>query len=154
KVIEVSEGSEATDVDITVSDPKESRDVSGRVVDADTGQPVEGVRIEVRGGSSDGLPMNGSGESESGPNGAFRFFRLLPGNNTLFTESIWNKGIVGDPVIFDIRDGDATGIELKVRRGAASISGSAVIEGTNDPKVLTRLSQVFLYATIIFAAPK
>ena len=57
KVIEVSEGSEATDVDITVSDPKETRDVSGRVVDADTGQPVEGVRIEVRGISSDGLPM-------------------------------------------------------------------------------------------------
>src|SRR5262245_22286701 len=154
KVIDVSEGSEATDVDITVSDPKETRDVSGRVVDADTGQPVEGVRIEVRGISSDGLPMDGSGESESGPNGAFRFFGLLPGKYTLFTESIRNMGIVGDPVIFDISDGDATGIELNVHRGAASISGIVVIEGTSDPKVLARLSQVYLYATIILAAPK
>ncbi len=154
KVIEVSEGSEATDVDITVSDPKETRDVSGRVVDADTGQPVEGVRIEVRGVSSDGLPMDGSGESESGPNGAFRFFGLLPGKYTIFTKSRLNNGFVGDPVIFDISDGDATGIELKVRRGAASISGIVVIEGTNDPKVLARLSQVYLYATIILAAPK
>ena len=39
KAIEVSEGSEATKVDITVSDPKETRDVSGRVVDAGTGNP-------------------------------------------------------------------------------------------------------------------
>jgi len=154
KVIEVSEGSEATDVDITVSDPKETRDVSGRVVDADTGKPVEGVKIEVRGISSDGLPMNGSGESESGPNGAFDFFGLLPGKYTLLTKSRLNNGFSGDPVIFDISDGDATGIELKVRRGAASISGAVVIEGTNDPKVLAKLSQVFLYASIILATPK
>jgi len=151
KVIEVSEGSEATDVDITVSDPKETRDVSGRVVDADTGQPVEGVSIEVL--SGDGLPIDGPGKSESGPNGAFRFFGLLPGKYTLFTESRFN-GFVGDPVIFDLSESDATGIELKVRRGAASISGIVVIEGTNDSKVLARLSQVSLYATIILAAPK
>jgi protocatechuate 3,4-dioxygenase beta subunit len=149
KVIEVSEGSEATDVDITVSDPKETRDVSGRVVDADTGQPVEGVRIEVRGVSSDG-----GHESESGPNGEFRVFGLLPGKYALLTPSRWNSGFVGGPVIFDVSEGGATGIELKVRRGTASISGLVVIEGTNDPKVLAKLSQVYLYADINLAAPK
>src|SRR5215471_960537 len=87
KVIEVREGSEATDVDITVSDSKETRDVSGRVVDADTGEPVEGVSIEVRWVSSDGLHMEGSAGSESGPNGAVRFFGLLPGKYALLTKS-------------------------------------------------------------------
>ncbi|HEU0184442.1 MAG TPA: carboxypeptidase regulatory-like domain-containing protein [Blastocatellia bacterium] len=154
KVIEVSEGSEATDVDITVPDPKETRDVSGRVVDADTGQPVEGVRIEVHWVSSDGLPMDRSGTSESGPNGAFRFFGLLPSKYTLFTQYRMNNGFVGDPVIFDVSESDASGIELKVRRGAASISGVVVIEGTSDQKALAKLSQVSLYATVILAAPK
>jgi hypothetical protein len=41
-----------------------------------------------------------------------------------------------------------------VRRGAASISGIVVIEGTNDQKALAKLSQVSLYATVILAAPK
>src|SRR5262245_33468926 len=53
KVIEVSEGSEATNVDITVSDPIETRDVSGRAVDADTGQPVDRVKVAVNGESGD-----------------------------------------------------------------------------------------------------
>jgi protocatechuate 3,4-dioxygenase beta subunit len=154
KVIEVSEGSEATDVDITVSDPIEARDVSGRVVDAGTGEPVEGVKIEVSGVSSDGSPRDGGHESESGPNGGFRVSGLLPGKYALLTKSRLNNGIVSDPVIFDVSESDASGIELKVRWSAASINGIVVIEGTNDPKVLAKLSQVYLYATIILAAPK
>jgi hypothetical protein len=154
KVIEVSEGSEAINIDITVSDPKEARDVSGRVVDAHTGKSVEGVRIEVLGVSSDGLPGAGSGESESGPTGEFRFFGLLPGKYALLTQSRWNNGFVSDPVIFDVSEGDASGIELKVRRDAASISGIVVIEGTNDPKVLAKLSQFSVNASVDLADPK
>jgi protocatechuate 3,4-dioxygenase beta subunit len=154
KLIEVSEGSVTTDVDITVSDPKEARDVSGRVVDAGTGQLVEGVRIEVSGVSSDGS-LGGAGiESESGPNGAFRVAGLAPGKYALLTQSGWNKGFVSDPVIVDVSEGDATGIELKVRRDAASISGVVVIEGTNDPKVLAKLSQVGVGADIDLADSK
>src|SRR5215470_2475050 len=156
KVIEVSEGSEATNVDITVSDPVETRDVSGRVVDADTGRPVDGVKVAVDGVSGDGLPNGGGGmdELQSGPNGAFRFFGLSPGKYALFVPSRLNEGFISEPVTFDISDGDVTGIEFKVRQGAASISGIVVIEGTNDPKVLATLSQVYLYASIRLADPK
>jgi len=149
KVIGVSEGSEATDIDISVSDPKETRDVSGRVVDVDTGQPVGGVRIDVRRVSGDG-----GHESESGPNGEFRVFGLLPGKYTLFTRSRFNSGFVGEPLIFDVSEGDASGIELKVRRSTASISGMVVIVGTNDPKVLAKLSQVNIFAEVHLADPK
>jgi hypothetical protein len=154
KVIEVSEGSEATDVDITVSDPKEARDVSGRVVDAGTGEPVERVGIEVFRVSSDSSHRDGVGESESGPNGAFHVYGLLPGKYALLTQSRWSNGFVSDPVIFDVSEGDASGIELKVRRYDASISGVVVIEGTNDPKVLAKLSQSFVNASIDPADPK
>src|SRR5215475_270905 len=150
KVIEVSEGSEATNVDITVSDPVETRDVYGRVVDADTGRPVNGVKVAVDGVSGDGLTNGDRGmdELQSGPNGAFRFFGLSPGKYALFVPSRFNDGFISEPVTFDITDGDVTGIQLKVRQGAASISGIVVIEGTNDPKVLAKLSQISLYASV------
>jgi hypothetical protein len=154
KVIEVSEGSETANVDITVSDPKEARDVSGRVVDAGTVQPVEGVRLELSGVSSDGSLKDAGIESESGPNGAFRVSGLTPGKYALLTQSRWNNGFVSDPVIFDVSEGDASGIELKVRRDAASISGVVVIEGTNDPKILAKLSQSSVNADIDLADPK
>jgi 5-hydroxyisourate hydrolase-like protein (transthyretin family) len=149
KVIDVSEGSEATDVDITISDPKEGRNVFGRVVDADTGKPLGGVKIEVRRVSSDGGPG-----LESGPDGEFRVFGLLPGKYELLTESRFNSGFIGGPVIFDVSEGDASGIELKVRQGAASISGMVVIVGADDPKILAKLSRVGIGAEVHLADPK
>lgn len=50
-------------------------------------------------------------------------------------------------MIFDLSEGDATGVEVRVRQGA-SISGVVVIEGANDPKILTKLSQISLYAYV------
>jgi Carboxypeptidase regulatory-like domain len=156
KVIEVSEGSEATNIDITVSDPIETRDVSGRVVDAETGQPVNGVKIAVNGVSGDRLPSGERGidELQSGPNGTFRFFGMAPGKYALFVPSRFNDGFISEPVIFDINDSDVNGIELKVRRSAASISGAVVIEGTNDQKVLAKFSQIRLYASVYLAKSK
>jgi hypothetical protein len=145
KAIEVSEGSEATNVDITLSDPKETRDISGRVVDAGTGQPVADMEVLVQfilsDGSGRGIP---SGDRVySGSDGAFRMFGVAPGKYRLFGRS---SGYVSDELTIDISEDDATGIELKVRKGDASISGVVVIEGANDPKVLAILAQVNIAA--------
>jgi hypothetical protein len=156
KVIEVSEGSEATNVDITVSDPIDTHNVYGRVVDADTGQPVDGVKVVVDVVSGDGLHDGDRGmdELQSGPNGAFRFFGLAPGKYAIFNRSRFNDGFIGKPIIFDISAGDVNGVELKVRRSSGAISGIVVIEGTNDPNVLAKLSQINLYASVHPADPK
>jgi protocatechuate 3,4-dioxygenase beta subunit len=150
KVIEVGEGSEATNIDITVSDPKQTHDVSGRVVDAGSGQPVAGVEVAIGGVTKEGRYVGGGfgvGAARSGPNGEFRMFGVLPGKYALIVPPEESSGFVGDPVIFDISEGDASGVELRVRKGA-SISDVAVIEGTNDPKVLSKLSQVNLLAYV------
>jgi len=157
KAIEVSEGSEATDVDITVPDSKETREVYGRVIDVGLGQPVVGVEVVVGGLTKDGKYAGGWAGSgaQSGPNGEFRLFGVLPGKYAIlalpdgaFGGGSTNGGYISEPVIIDISEGDATGVEVKVRQGA-SISGVAVIEGTNDPKTLAKLSQVNLFAFII-----
>jgi hypothetical protein len=156
KVIEVSEGSEATNIDITVSDPIETHNVYGRVVDADTGKPVDGVRVGVDVVSADDLPDGDRAmdELQSGPDGAFRFFDLAPDKYAIFVPSRFNDGYISEPAIFDISDGDVTSIELKVRRSAGAISGVVIIEGTNDPKVLAKLSQIRLYAGVDLAESK
>jgi protocatechuate 3,4-dioxygenase beta subunit len=151
KAIEVSEGSEATNVDITVSDPKETRDVSGRVVDARTGQPVTDMEVVVQfilsDGSSRGIP--GGDRVYSGSDGAFRMFGVAPGIYQLFVMP--RERYVSDYVRIDLSEGDATGIELKVRKGDASIRGVVVIEGTNDPKVLAMVSQFHVAAEVEFS---
>src|SRR5262245_41260814 len=149
KAIKVSEGSEAEDIDITVSDPKQTHDVYGRVVDEGSGQPVAGVEVAIGGVTREGRYTGGyaGNGARSGPNGEFSLFGVLPGRYALLVQPEERSGFVGAPVIFDITEGDATGLELRVRKGA-SISGVAVIEGTNDPKVLSKLSQVQVLASI------
>jgi protocatechuate 3,4-dioxygenase beta subunit len=151
KVIEVSEGSEATNIDITVTDPKQTRDVYGHVVDADSGQPVAGVDVVVGAVTRDGRyagGYTGSG-ARSGPNGEFRMFGVLPGKYAILArpDDPSGGGFISDPVIVDIGEDTVTGVEVRVRQGA-SISGVVVIEGTNDPKIQAKLSQVRLSAFV------
>ena len=157
KVIEVTEGSEATDIDITVPDPKQTHDVYGRVVDAGTGQPVVGAEVVISRVSTDGKYTGGYSRSESvsGTNGEFHMFGVLPGKYAIFTgpDELRGSGrFISEPVIFDISEGDATGVEVKVSQGA-SISGVAVIEGTNDPKVLAKLPQINLWGDVYLTTP-
>jgi len=151
KVIEVSEGSEATNIDITVTDPKQTQDVHGRVVDADSGQPVAGVEVVVSRVMREGRYLGGyiGNGARSGPNGEFRIFGVLPGKYAIVArpDDRSGGGFISDPVFVDIGEGTVTGVEVRVRQGA-SISGVAVIEGTNDPKIHAKLSQVSLAAVV------
>ncbi|MGH9835777.1 MAG: hypothetical protein ACREBD_22535 [Blastocatellia bacterium] len=143
KVIEVTEGIETTNVDITVGAAKRAYDLYGRVVNAENGQPVAGVEISY-GTFRDGrLVSSGSNGERSKANGDFRLIGVLPGAYGVFARSQGDNDFISDPVMCEIGDGDVHGIEIKVRQGG-SISGVVVIEGTNDPKTLSRLSQISL----------
>jgi protocatechuate 3,4-dioxygenase beta subunit len=151
KVIEVSEASEATNIDITVTDPKQAQEVYGRVVDAGSGQPVAGVEVVLGGVTKDGRYAGGygGGGERSGPNGDFRLFGVLPGKYAILARPDYPSGggFISDPVIVDVGEDAVTGVEVRVRQGA-SISGVVVIEGTNDPKIQAKLSQVRLSAFV------
>lgn len=146
-VIEIAEGSEATNVDITLGGKSKSFTASGRVVD-ENGKPVVGARI---GNGAVTKEANGIGEfgwgTLSDSNGAFRIDGLLPGRYAAF---VWNEGGeldgYSDAVQFEINEGNVSGLELKLHRGA-SISGVAVIEGTTDRAALAKLSQLSLGAS-------
>ena len=144
-VIEIAEGGEASNVDITLAGKSKSFTASGRVVD-ESGKPVVGARVGNGAVMKDGNRMGGFGwGSLSDANGGFRIDGLLPGRYAAF---VWSEGEIDgytDAVQFEISEGNVSGLELKMRRGA-SISGVAVIEGTTDRAALAKLSQLSLVA--------
>ncbi|HEV2669118.1 MAG TPA: carboxypeptidase regulatory-like domain-containing protein [Blastocatellia bacterium] len=150
KVIDVSEGFEATGIDIKMADAKKTYDVFGRVVSADTGQPIAGVTMFF-GSLMDGgkrIGATGSFGNKTDAQGEFQIPGVLPGKYAAFAGREQDSDLYSEPVLFEIGDEDVTGLVVRMRRGG-SISGVAVIEGTNDPAILSKLSQIEVYANVI-----
>ena len=149
-IIEIKEGTEVPNVDITVGKLDKGFSVSGRVIDSDSGAPVASVYI----GHS---PVNESNQriggvnfsgNQTDVNGKFRLEGVRPGRYAVYTFAAGqNNSTYSEPVTFDIADGDVTGIEIKVRQGA-TINGVTAIENNSDPAVAALLQTVSLYAYV------
>ncbi|MDT4954558.1 MAG: hypothetical protein QOJ02_2696 [Acidobacteriota bacterium] len=144
-VIEIAEGSEASNVDITLGHKSQTFAAMGRVVD-ESGQPVPNVRVGHGAVIKDQNRMGAFGYGMvTDDRGRFRLDGMIPGRYAAFVWTDAETGGYSDPVMFEIADGDVSGLELKLHRGA-TISGVAVIEGTTDRSVLAKLSQIRLGA--------
>jgi hypothetical protein len=149
-LIEIKEGTEVKDVDISVGKPDSGFSVSGRVVDSDSGNPVPNVFIGHSSVNESNQQMAGMSftGNQTDTNGRFRLEGLRPGRYAVYTLTTGQaNSSYSEPVQFEISDGDVTGIEIKVRRGA-TISGVAVIENNSDPAVAKLLQTVGLYAYV------
>jgi protocatechuate 3,4-dioxygenase beta subunit len=159
KIVEVAEGGEATGVDIRLRPATRTYAITGRAVDETTGEGASGIAITYNFIRSDGRPGGTGRGVPAGPNGEFRIeglrsgrFQVVAGGNDVIIATPGGGIVPGpsasgysDPVTVDVLDGDVSGIELKVRQGA-SVSGIAVIEGTDDPSVQALLSRVNVFA--------
>lgn len=149
KAIEVTEGSESVSVDITVLESKPARSISGRVIDADTGKPAEGIEIAYNAMSDIGRYINywkSNGEI-SGAQGEFSLKGMAPGKYQLIARPESESEFFSDPTPCDLSNGDVAGVEIKVRRGG-SLSGVVVIEGTDDPKALAKLPELYIFLKV------
>jgi protocatechuate 3,4-dioxygenase beta subunit len=151
-ILEIKEGTEVKSVDISVGKPGTGFSVAGRVIDAESGNPVANLYIghsSVNESKGEMAGMNFSG-NQTDANGKFRLEGLRPGRYAVYTFAAGQakeNSSYSEPVQFDISDSDVTGIEIKVRRGA-TISGVAVIENNTDPAVAALLQTVNLYAFV------
>jgi hypothetical protein len=146
-IVELKEGDEANHIDLKMGRPISTFAVSGRIVDAASGRPLNGVRFKIsmeqkdRGTQSfGGLPTDASGE--------FRFDGLRPGHYLAVVTSEFDGGgnYYGDPVQFEIIDQDVTGIELKAVSGL-TLNGVVAAEGFTTKELLTVLPDLRIVAT-------
>lgn len=151
KPVELSAGGEATGVDITMAEAPKSFEARGRIIDADTNQPVAKVRYGFGSLSEGNNQIGGWGMdgAETNAEGEFVVRNLAPGRYAVFAVNAGMGSTYSDAATFEINDANVSGLVIKVRRGS-SISGSVVLEGTNETAA-AKLGQLMLGAHI--AAP-
>jgi len=149
KVVEVTEGKETTGVDITVGGLKKNFDLSGRVAYAESGQPAVNIEVSYGVVSSNGKTIGPSASTGERTNaqGEFRIQNILPGKYSAFARPDKGDPNYSEATPFEISDGDASGVEIKLRAGG-SISGTASFEGITDPAMLSELTKVQLFVSI------
>jgi len=143
-LIEVTEGSEATNVDINLRRTLNFFTIYARVVDAETGKPIAnaayGLQRFLENGSSatTGFAANKEGEIklESVPPGKYAFFLDQSRVDALYAE----------PVPFEVVDQDVKDLVIKASAGL-TLAGVVVVEGV-DGKPAARKHDLAVSARI------
>lgn len=133
---------------------------SGRVIESDSGKPVAGLMLMSIPADSGkaaekkedkpeagGNPMSGTATTDA--NGEFRFENLTNGSYNVMAMNL--QAMMGgsggetyaEPLRFEIHSGDATGLVMKMLRGA-TVSGIAVVEGARAAQPNAKLAGMML----------
>jgi len=136
-VIEVSEGSETSHVDITVDGPIHTFAASGVVLDEQTNQPAPNMQCWISEQRREFIPL----EVISNSQGQFQINSLLPGDYEVRAEPEEGDNVRSSPVPFQIVDRDIDGLVIKTARGAG-IAGVVVLENNKDPVIMDKLRRL------------
>ncbi len=137
-VIDVSDGSEATNVDITLGGPPRTYSARGRIIDGDTNQPVPNTHVGLQVFyKSGGIAALGN-IAESTKDGEFKVENLAPGKYAVYSQPPDNSNRHSEAVKFEVTDRDVDGLVIKTS-GGASVSGLVILEGTVDTKLRANL---------------
>jgi protocatechuate 3,4-dioxygenase beta subunit len=140
-VVEVSEGGEANNIDITVGRVVQTFSATGLVVD-ENGQPVPNLRLGLQRQLGQRIEfVNSFGMANS--RGEFVIEGLVPGKYSIFLLQTQNNGDRrAEPFNFDVVDHDVDGLTVKLTKGA-SVTGTVILEN-EDKAVLARLLKLQL----------
>ncbi|MBS1790460.1 MAG: carboxypeptidase regulatory-like domain-containing protein [Acidobacteria bacterium] len=151
QIIEVNAGKEVTNINLRLGAMRKRYVAIGRVIEADTGNPVpnvhvsgEKIRSSPEGGDDEG---GGSDYSKTDRMGNFRLTGLSRGTYKTGITSGWDQSseFYAEPSSFEIVDGDISDVEIKAIRGGV-ISGTSSIEGSTDLTIKSKLTQIWVYA--------
>ena len=157
-VVDLSEGGEVKNIDIKLGRRGSTYSVSGRIVDADSGQPLPGIyfsfgAVQTNQNQSYVSPTNGPA-TPTNSQGEFRFEGLQSGRYALVINSRATNpnaapgpNVYSDPLPFEVIDGDVTNLEVKAHRGQ-TISGIVVPDGITDKTALSRISKLMVVAMV------
>jgi hypothetical protein len=148
-VVEIEEGTEEKDVDIRLGKRAITFTVSGRVIEAESGDPVASLGIELTRtqidvGSTYIRTMMMSLRTDI--EGKFKLEGVVPGTYMVSAEAVDTQSLFySNSVEFVIIENNVTGLEIKVQRGA-TISGIVVFESSVGQPVLEKLQLLYITA--------
>lgn len=146
-VVEVTEGSETSNIDISLANVAETFSASGIVVDGEDGRPIPNVRF--------GLQMFGSAggrsfmrtPATSNSRGEFKIEHLASGKYAVIVLPESDSAARAEPVNFDVTDQNVDGLIIRTSKGA-SLAGNVVLENTDNRAALSALMHLIIYAVI------
>lgn len=144
-IIEVREGGETANVDITLGAPIQTFSVSGRVIDAEKSSPVPNVRFFFQRRAGEGYQFSDI-SSVSNVQGDFIAEGLQPGKYGIMMIGNQNSDMRVETTTFDVIDSDVTGLTVRMIKGS-SISGVIVLE-PEDRKAFARLLDLQIRAYV------
>lgn len=145
KIVELAEGDQATNIDIVVSRTLPGFAVTGMVI-GETNEPVNNVHVGLQrknGDRNSYVPLAGL----SNQKGEFRLENIPPGTYSVSLYAPLDQDVRAEPLEFQVADQEVAGLVIRTTRGA-TVSGTAVVEGTNDPIVMAKLRQLRIYAWV------
>src|SRR6266850_37890 len=128
KIVELGEGTEATNIDITVGQRITGFAAAGVVMNGETNQPLANMRFGLRRIVDEGGASFVGSTAFSNRLGEFRFESLTPGKYSAYMMPEPNSELRGDPINFEIVDQDVSGLMFRTSMGG-SVSGTIVLEG-------------------------
>lgn len=147
KIIELAEGEQATNIDITMPRAQPGFAAAGIIVNGETNKPLTNVRVALQKMNDDRGSFTQAG-TFSNQKGEFRLENIPPGKySVLLMAAQGDSDLRADPLEFQLFDQDVTGLIVRTARGA-SVSGIVQVEGTNDPAVMAKLRQLRIYAWV------
>lgn len=147
-VVELQEGSEAANIDIRLGRAANTFVATGRVIDAETGQPIQGVRLGY-GSSRPNQPFfPGMLGQRTNSRGEFRIEGLEPGRyGVAISSNFESLNFFSDPLVFEIADTDVTNLELKATQGL-TLSGVVAFEGPSAKELQRQMSVLRIGASV------
>ena len=144
-IIEVSEGSEANNVDIKLGSALQTFSVSGRVMDVEKGLPVPNINFGLQrltGQRGEFMPTPLTSNSQ----GDFFAEGLIAGKYQIMFFQDLTADLRAESVTFEIIDQDLSDVVIKLSKGA-SVSGVVVVE-TENKTARQKLQQMRLMAYV------
>ena len=146
--IEVSEGSEAVNIDLILGGNLTTYTAFGRIVDGQSGQPVPNVTFDVTRYLGEHNLASLGYSFVSNARGEFRLDKLSPGKYGVSARDRLSGEWRADEVQFEIIDQDVSGLVLKTAK-AATIAGVVVVEGADDKGMREQLAKAQVGASVI-----
>lgn len=141
-VLEVAEGSEILNVDISLPRATQTFVAKGTVVDGETGKPVPNVRFGLQLIVGDRSSFAGGGASANSL-GEFTVENLAPGRYGIYMLPQPSSDLRSDAISFEIVDQDVEGLVVKMVKGT-SLDGIVALENPEDKIAMAKLLQMSL----------